>query len=829
VDSIINVIKMKSALTVLLLAFSIQLSAAPYNGEIVKFRQPDGTSVDVRLFGDEYYMRAEGLDNYTLIRDKTTGWICYAVLSDNGSGLVSTGIVYKGRAEDNSSLRNDLTIPKHLDINGKNRIAEISGNKRLLNRKISGETSNNTPPYPVSGNIKGLCIVVDFSDEPATVPISEFTDFCNKMDYSGYGNNGSLRKYYSDISGGVVDYQNVVYGYFRAPNTFEYYDQLPQSQGAPQILAWALNKLDTDGFDFSTLSTNPDGSIIAINLMFTGSPQNWSQGLWWHQGYYPDFSADGVHSGDYNCSPANAPLILATVAHENGHMIGKWPDTYKYTADNGPDGIGSFDLMSYYGNSYNPVPPNPLFRMNAGWGTVVDITNYNGLITDVANSLTCYKYQINNSDEFFLLEARRKTGRSTYIPDEGLTIWHVDRTGDNQSTHHEIYLVHANNNIEDHTQACFHTGFNNEFSSSTTPGSGFYNGDPSGLKVRNISSVSNSITYNIGPATAAPSFHLSFQSISGDTNGNGFLEPGESGSINILAANGGGVNSGSASIVCAAIGANAGYVTINTPAVNAGVITLMQTVPVSHNISINAGTPVGTMIDLRFTISDGTYSTYMTKTFIAGRQILMDNQQVATCSAMFYDRGGAFSNYENMTDYITTISSTTPNQPVKVEFLSFELEADQNCIFDYLKIYNGGSVSSPLLGTFCGTNSPGTITSTDPSGKLTFQFHSDVGWRYSGWSARISCTGATSVSEEKMSPTVKIYPNPSKGIINISRSGESDAEIFITDISGKVIFCNDSFTDKQKVIDISDKSNGIYFLHIKTKSETILEKIIISK
>jgi M6 family metalloprotease-like protein len=105
-----------------------------------------------------------------------------------------------------------------------------------------------------------------------------------------------------------------------------------------QVLAWALNKLDSEGFDFSTLTINPDGSIAAINLIYTGTAQNWGQGLWWSQGYYPDFHADGVHSGLYNSSPANEPLQIGTLVHENGHMIGGWPDT-KYMTDNGTGGL----------------------------------------------------------------------------------------------------------------------------------------------------------------------------------------------------------------------------------------------------------------------------------------------------------------------------------------------------------------------------------------------------------------------------------------------------------------------------------------------------------
>ena len=54
-----------------------------------RYRQP-------LLYGDEYYIRAETTDGYTVIRDEVTGWICYATLSEDKTSLVSTGIHYGG-------------------------------------------------------------------------------------------------------------------------------------------------------------------------------------------------------------------------------------------------------------------------------------------------------------------------------------------------------------------------------------------------------------------------------------------------------------------------------------------------------------------------------------------------------------------------------------------------------------------------------------------------------------------------------------------------------------------------------------------------------------
>lgn len=814
---------MKNIILLFFLFIALKLNAAPYSGQIMSFKQPDGTIVDVKLFGNEYYMRGEGLDGYTLIRDKNTNWICYATLSLDEKELVSTGIVYHGKKNDLTTLKNNLNLPLHLDISEKAREVVMVKNKKGLGLTEEKENTK-TAWHPVSGNIIGLCIVVDFSDEPGVLPMSEFTNFCNDLTYSNNGNNGSLRTFYSDISGGAVDYQNVVYGYYRAPLTFQDYEQMPFGQGAQDVLGQALNWLDGQGFDFSTLSINPDGSIMAINLMYTGVALNWAQGMWWHMGSYTGFSADGVHSDSYNCSPANNPLELATVCHENGHMIGKWPDTYKYNTTTGPDGIGSFDLMCDYGSATNPVPPNPHFRSNAGWGRVVDITNYNGLNSDTANSLTCYRYtNLNDTNEFFLLENRMQTGRSAAIEDQGLTIWHINRMGDNQTLNHEVYLVHANNDITNHWNACFRQGFNIEYGNTTTPGSAFFNGDPSGLRVWDIGPWGNIMTYKLGAGVAAPSFNLSYIDISGDNNSNGFLEPGESGNVNINASNFGQINSGNATITCSAVGANTSYYTINTSSVNAGILNVSSTLPFNFNISVNPGTPLGTAISLKFLISDGTYSTYITKTFVIGYQVVMADQQITTCSAIFYDNGGAFSNYTNITDFTTTFLAPTPAYPVKLTFSSFDLEDVANCIYDYVNIYDGPDIASPLIGMYCGINSPGIVTSTHPSGALTVEFHSDEAVTGTGWEAIVSCQGWVNTNETETSK-FEISPNPSSGIFNIQSDFEINS-VSVTNVIGKEIYKSIS----ENTIDISRNPSGLYFLKIKSGNRIILKKIEIVK
>ncbi len=828
---VLNIKLMKKIILALFIFCCVQLNASPYNGEIQEFKQPNGAMVEVKLYGTEYYMRAEGLDGFTVVRDNN-GWICYAKLSQDETELISTGIHYNGKQNDVTSLRTDLKLLKHIDISDEARNEQIKKNYNALNKGKPEEDGDHlfgkamtTPQGLISGNIKGLCIVVDFSDEPGTLPISEFVNFCNQMNYTNFGNNGSLRKFYSDVSGGLLDYQNVVYGYYTAPLTFAAYDAMPYAQGAQIILDSALKWIDGLGFNFSTLSINTNGTIRAINLMYTGNPPNWSQGMWHHKGYFGGFSADGVTSGDYNCSPAGSPLKLAVVAHENGHMIGKWPDTYKYTSTTGVDGIGAFDLMCSYGNSYNPTPPNPLFKVNAGWMAAVDVTGYNGPNVDTANSLVCYKYKnINDTNEFFLFENRTKTGRSTYIPDQGLTVWHINRLGDNQTFNHEVYLEHANNNNNNHSAACYKQTFAPVFSSTTTPNSNFYNTNPSGLKIWNIGPVGNILNYNIGNFPAGPSLFLSYVNFTGDNNANGFLEASESANVNVNALNLGQLNSAAATITCTAIGPNAGYVTVNTAPLNVGVINVNQTVPGAFNISIAPNTPA-VEIELKFTISDGTSSIFITKKITIGIIIAMTNQSVTVCDATYLDPQGENNYNDNLTN-TQTFYPATPGQKLKATFTAFALEQETNCGYDYLRIYDGPNTSAPYLGAYCGTVSPGTKTSTHATGALTFKFHSDNGVTDIGFKAILSCVSViTGINTFSNGKEVKVYPNPAKDVLNIEMDETENAKFELYNCYGALVLQTNLKDNKQ--VDIKNLASGVYFYAIEKNGSTVTNKLIV--
>ncbi|MBE0663526.1 MAG: PKD domain-containing protein [Bacteroidales bacterium] len=110
-----------------------------------------------------------------------------------------------------------------------------------------------------------------------------------------------------------------------------------------------------------------------------------------------------------------------------------------------------------------------------------------------------------------------------------------------------------------------------------------------------------------------------------------------------------------------------------------------------------------------------------------------------TCLANFYDSGGPNGNYSSNENYTLTFLPASSGAKIKVDFSFFDVEANANCAYDWLKIYDGANTSATLMGTWCGNNSPGLITATNAGGALTFSFKSDNSVNNAGWKAFIEC------------------------------------------------------------------------------------------
>lgn len=146
-------------------------------------------------------------------------------------------------------------------------------------------------------------------------------------------------------------------------------------------------------------------------------------------------------------------------------------------------------------------------------------------------------------------------------------------------------------------------------------------------------------------------------------------------------------------------------------------------------------------VSLTVTDSDGNTETMTKADYISvNAEFLMGDQTVTTCTGLFFDTGGDSGPYDNDEDFTMTFMPGTTGANVIVEFQQFNVEENSTCDYDWLKIYDGASTSANLIGTYCGTDSPGTIEADNEDGALTFEFHSDYSVTESGWKAVISCS-----------------------------------------------------------------------------------------
>jgi len=490
--------------------------SAPVWGKIFELKQPDGTTARVKIWGDEYYQVVESLDGYTLVRDPKTIVICYAALSPDGDELVSTGIAVREK------LPAGLDLKKHIRINpssAKKKITTVRERFRQEELRIQAALGVPQLAAPCTGTVQALCLIIDFPDEAGTIPSSDVNNYCNQVGYSGYGNNGSVRDYFYDVSDGNLTYTNYVpVAYYTAINNKGYYDNPEEACGpkARELILEALNDLENNGFDFSQYDSNGDGLIDGINAFYAGTCGNgWAMGLWPHSSAV-SFSADGVSTYKYQITDMGGSLELGTFCHENGHMLCYWPDLYDYGYDSA--GVGKFCLMCSGGKGTNPVEPCAYLKTDAGWANVTLLTGSQTGLTVTAGINSFYKFSHPTlSNEYYLIENRQATGRDSYwLPDSGTAIWHVDENGsnDNQqmtpSLHYECTLVQADGNWDleneinygDATDLWKSPGYTT-CGPSTTPNTNWWSGNPSDMLIANISSSSATMSFDAGTVLTA--------------------------------------------------------------------------------------------------------------------------------------------------------------------------------------------------------------------------------------------------------------------------------------------------------------------------------------
>lgn len=113
------------------------------------------------------------------------------------------------------------------------------------------------------------------------------------------------------------------------------------------------------------------------------------------------------------------------------------------------------------------------------------------------------------------------------------------------------------------------------------------------------------------------------------------------------------------------------------------------------------------------------------------------SQTLTSCEGTLFDSGGP-NNYADNTN-TTTVISPIGAMKVTLNFTLFDFESG----YDYLRIYDGPSASSPLIGIYDGDNLPNGGTIIANSGSVTLVQFSDVAVTKQGFIASWQCEYAT--------------------------------------------------------------------------------------
>lgn len=511
---------MRRTCVFLLFAFFVLCPVFPVNyfGEKIWLKQPDGTKVEVCVFGNEFYQDVETPDGYTLIRDEVSGEICYALVSSDQMEYASSGIKYQG-GETPASVKK--IVNQHARISPQSIKTKISEKQKHLgfdkdkmagSDKIELRTASILPD-----TIYGIVVLLDFKDVKSDVTKEQVEKFCNGDNYDEFGNSRSVKEYYQWISGGKLTYINYVTDFVTMPQNKSVYDN---EKYDPWLDNLKLGFLDTisnvvlsDRFveksKLTKISSQIGSNYYLVNIFYAGFPEcGWSEGLWPHMAMFGlNIDPKNTYGNPYQMSNLGDELTVGCFIHETAHLVCGWPDFYSYDGlevNNNIYGIGTQWIGS---KTKSPLAPSPYCLDMMGWAKKINITDLkNGeLVTlkkEVGNVAVYYGSQeTGSSNERYYLEVRDEAPE--YLRGKqlkGLFVWHVNKFGSNQFSmdYNGIQLEDCRPATYD--DPCFKKGLKTEFNDEGTPSAKWDSGENSGLDIWDISEAGEKMTFRCGRA-----------------------------------------------------------------------------------------------------------------------------------------------------------------------------------------------------------------------------------------------------------------------------------------------------------------------------------------
>ena len=434
-------------LFVLLLSTLSLLAGPAYPGRIT-YTQPDGSTINIYLHGDEWGHWATDDAGNILEQDADGYWRVSNTLTRN-------------------------TLASLQEAASQRRSAAAQARAEYAQKASSANFGS--PRIPV--------ILVGFSDRAFSKTNAQFNAMLNTPGYSENSAIGSVWDYYNENSFGQFTPQFEVLGPVQLDNNMAYYggnntsgdDKLPE-----MALVHAVQKLDSS-VDFSRYDNDGDGTVEFVIFYFAGydEAQGGSTNCIWSHAWYLSSSSnarnsrtfDSVKLDRYFCTAelknnsGSTMCSIGTTCHEFAHTLGL-PDFYDANGSTYGDAANMYDYDLMASGSYNAdstIPPylNSEELTEIGWLSAIPELTATGSVTlpainyPGATAYSAYMTKTSVSGEYFVYETRGGQRWDADLP-TGLLVYHVDKSSsyatrwssnavNNYSAHPCCYVIPAKN------------------------------------------------------------------------------------------------------------------------------------------------------------------------------------------------------------------------------------------------------------------------------------------------------------------------------------------------------------------------------------------------
>lgn len=499
----------KNIILIFVLLFSsLSLLAGPaYPGRIT-YTQPDGSTINIYLHGDEWGHWATDEAGNILEQDADGYW----------------------------------RISTRLTRTALESLQEQAAQKRAAAAQVRAEYAQKAASANF-GSPRIPVILVGFSDRAFSKTAAQFTSFFNTHGYSENNAIGSVWDYFNENSFGQFTPTFEVLGPVTLDYNMSYYGA---NSGGDDIrpemaLVHAAQKLNAS-VDFSRYDNDGDGTVDFVIFYYAGfdEAQNGGSNCIWSHAWYLQYSSnvsssdrrfDNVYLNRYFCTAelkgrsGTTMCSIGTTCHEFAHTLGL-PDFYDANGSTNGDAANMYDYDLMASGSYNADSTTPPYLNSEelteiGWLSAIPELTATGSVTlpainyPGATAYSAYMTKTSVSGEYFVYETRGGQRWDADLP-TGLLVYHVDKSSsyasrwssnavNNYSAHPCCYVIPAKNPtsltnqftyVDNSTSSLATCMFGSTYKTYTPTA---WNGNQTGFTFTNItySASNHSVTFTV--------------------------------------------------------------------------------------------------------------------------------------------------------------------------------------------------------------------------------------------------------------------------------------------------------------------------------------------